>query len=176
MIKTLQNLKISNRDIYLYDTFEGFANPSKYDSRNTGSIPLTWNEKDKKKYATIAPIEEVKKAVYDTNYPKSKLHFIKGEVEKTLPNNEIDKIALIRLNTDWYKSTKCELEHLFPKLVTGGVLYVDSYSHWAGARKALNDYIKQNNIHIFLNRLYPVGGVIGIKQPTNTFHSKGVSS
>ena len=112
----------------------------------------------------ILKLKNVKKNVNKTGYDKSKLKFIVGDVMETIQNNIPDKIALLRLDTDFYDSTKCELEYLFPKLSEGGILIVDDYGRWQGSRKATDEYIKNNNIKIFLNQIYPSGSVIGIKQ------------
>ncbi len=89
----------------------------------------------------------------NTGYNSEKLHFIKGKVENTLHEHIPKQIAILRLDTDWYESTKHELIHLFPKLVSGGVLILDDYGHWAGAKKAIDEYISQNKIQILLNRI-----------------------
>jgi predicted kinase len=66
------------------------------------------------------------------------------------------------LDTDWYESTYHELVHLFPKLVKGGVIIIDDYGHWKGAREALDQYFKEQNVQILLNRI-DYTGRIGIK-------------
>jgi hypothetical protein len=71
-------------------------------------------------------------------------------VEDTLPKNEHDKISLLRLDTDWYSSTKIELKLLFPKLLKGGYLIIDDYGHWSGAKKAVDEYITNNKLMITL--------------------------
>jgi O-methyltransferase len=90
--------------------------------------------------------------------------YIKGMVEDTLRDNIPEKIALLRLDTDFYESTKAELEVLLDKLVTGGILIVDDYGSWAGSRKAVNDYFSTNGIKgyaIFVNHFY--GALLCIK-------------
>jgi hypothetical protein len=59
----------------------------------------------------------------------------------------------LRLDTDWYESTRHELLHLYPRLVRGGVLVIDDYGHWAGARKAVDDYIAEHKLCLLLNRV-----------------------
>jgi O-methyltransferase len=104
-------------------------------------------------------VEVVKKALETTGYQMEKIHFVKGMVEQTIPNSAPDKIALLRLDTDWYESTKHEMEHLFPRLSRGGVLIIDDYGHWQGARKAVDEYIKKNEIRILLNRIDYTGRI-----------------
>ena len=74
-------------------------------------------------------LADVKQALMQTRYPWEKMLFIQGQVETTIPKHMPDTIALLRLDTDWYDSTYHELEHLYPRLVEGGVLIVDDYGH-----------------------------------------------
>jgi hypothetical protein len=101
-----------------------------------------------------SPLEEVERNLASTGYPRDKLHFIKGKVEETLPSQmPRGPIAILRLDTDWYESTRHELLHLYPRLVRGGVLVIDDYGHWAGARKAVDDYIAEHKLCLLLNRV-----------------------
>ena len=92
----------------------------------------------------------------------SHVRLVKGKVEDTVPKNAPEKIALLRLDTDWYESTRHELVYLFPRLVPGGVLIIDDYGHWQGARKAVDEYIAGNQVKILLNRV-DYTGRIGVK-------------
>ena len=107
-------------------------------------------------------MDEVKEAVFSTGYNKNKIHFIIGKVEETLPDHAPDTISILRLDTDWYESTKHELIHLFPLLSKGGVLVIDDYGHHLGQKKAVDEYLDQNQIPILLNRA-DYNGRIGIK-------------
>jgi hypothetical protein len=104
-------------------------------------------------------LDIVKKTMSNCLYPQEKIHYVKGKVEETIPSTLPDNIALLRLDTDWYESTKHELIHLFPKLVRGGVLVIDDYGFWKGARKAVDEYFAENNISILLNRLDDTGRI-----------------
>jgi len=86
-------------------------------------------------------------------YPAEKIHFIKGKVEDTLPEPSVGKIALLRLDTDWYESTRHELEHLYDLLVPGGILIIDDYGHWSGCKKAVDEFMAARGINIFLSRI-----------------------
>jgi O-methyltransferase len=79
---------------------------------------------------------------------KDSVKLIKGRVEETLliSNNIPNKISILRLDTDWYESTKIELEVLFPRLVISGVLFIDDYGHFKGAKQAVDEYFKNQNI------------------------------
>ena len=161
MVKTLQELGLTDRDFYLFDTFEGMSKPTKHDISVTKEIALsTYNHLYDD---IIVPLYQVKKVVFATGYDKSRFHFIKGKVEDTLPKNCPDKISLLRLDTDWYESTKQELECLFPLLSSGGLLIIDDYGVWRGAKKATDEYFEKNKVQILLNRIHPIGAIIGVK-------------
>src|SRR3712207_2435922 len=83
----------------------------------------------------MAPLDEVRANVARIGYPDDRIRFVQGKVEDTIPHEMPQRIAILRLDTDWYESTKHELEHLFPRLVHGGVLMIDDYGSWLGARK-----------------------------------------
>jgi O-methyltransferase len=84
-------------------------------------------------------------------------------VERTLPDRAPAEIALLRLDTDWYESTRHELVHLYPRLSAGGVLIVDDYGHWAGAKRAVDEYLGEQAEPLLLHRI-DYTGRIAIKQ------------
>ena len=98
-----------------------------------------------------------------SGYPSEKLHFVRGPVEETIPDCVPEQIALLRLDTDWYESTKHELLHLFPRLQPGGVLIVDDYGHWQGAQRAVDEYFGTEHPPLFLSRI-DYAARIAIKQ------------
>jgi len=126
-----------DRVCWLFDTFEGMANRSEWDvSRSGVKVGLG---------KSAVSIEEVTDNLRVTGtFDARKVRFVKGLVEETLldESNLPERIALLRLDTDWYQSTKIELEVLWPRVVPGGVLIVDDYGHWLGARKAVDEYFK----------------------------------
>jgi len=98
-------------------------------------------------------LDEVKTNLAGSGYPVGKISFIKGKVEDTLPEPAIGSIALLRLDTDWYESTRHELETLYDNLVPGGILIIDDYGHWSGSRKAVDEFIAQRKLNLFLHRI-----------------------
>jgi hypothetical protein len=150
MILTLQDLGVSDRDIYLFDTFEGMTAPTEHDSsRYNPSAPelLQRVEQGDPSWAWLfhlemPPFEVVRSTVLSTGYPADRVHFVKGPVEETLPAQAPDRLALLRLDTDWYESTRHELVHLYPRLSPRGVLIVDDYGHWEGCRRAVDEYFE----------------------------------
>jgi len=164
-ILALQNKNKTDVKIWLYDTFEGMSEPTKEDvdylERDGNKLLKEHNEsKESSSVWAIAFLEEVKSNISSLGYDIDKVSFIKGKVEETIPNNLPEKISLLRLDTDWYESTKHELEHLFPKLSRGGVLIIDDYGHWKGSRKACDEYFTENNLKPFLHRIDQTGIVM----------------
>ena len=99
-----------------------------------------------------AEIDAVKQSVLSTGYAVDKIHFVKGKVEDTIPQTLPAAISVLRLDTDWYESTMHEMQHLYPNLVAGGVMMIDDYGHWLGARKAVDEYLVNNKIRMLLHR------------------------
>jgi O-methyltransferase len=150
------------RRLYLFDTFEGMPPPTEVD-RAAGSgksAALLLKEADEASLIWAhAPLDEVRANLASTNYPADRIRFVKGRVEDTIPREAPEKIAILRLDTDWYASTRHELIHLYPKLSVGGVLVIDDYGHWEGARKAVDEYINDNHLPILLQRIDYTGRI-----------------
>lgn len=162
-IATLKYKKDFSREVYLYDTYEGMSVPTEEDKVFTGTsaneMLQSSDINDASSVWCYSSIEEVRTNVSTLNYPKDKIHYIKGKVEDTIPQYMPEKIAVLRLDTDWYQSTKHELEHLYPLLVKGGVLIIDDYGHWEGARKAVDEYMEHQKLAILLNRIDYTGRI-----------------
>lgn len=149
MMETVLSLGPERRDFFLFDTFEGMTDASEFDIDPSGTAARYLLRRARKTEGNniwcIADFEDVKSNVGKTGYPTEVIHLIQGDVTKTLEiaSNLPEKIALLRLDTDWYESTKKELKVLFPRLVKGGICIVDDYGHWSGARKAVDDYLQE---------------------------------
>lgn len=157
MAMALQECGEKTREIYLYDTYSGMTAPSAldvfYNGRNATEMFSESKTSDDTSNWCFSPLEEVQRNVRSTGYPEEKLHFIEGKVEETIPRTMPKKIALLRLDTDWYASTKHEMVHLFPLLAKNGILIIDDYACWEGAKKAVDEYISENSLEIFLVRI-----------------------
>jgi O-methyltransferase len=162
MILTLQELDRDDVDIHLFDTFEGMTAPSEHDtSRHDPPALEVWDEatrRDIRPWSELFDPESfsedaVRETLLSTGYPAERLHFVPGPVEETLPDHAPRSLALLRLDTDWYESTRHELEHLYPTLAGGGVLIVDDYGHWEGARRAVDEYFDRRGERLLLNRI-----------------------
>ena len=157
---TLQRLGVKDRDLYLLDTFSGMTRPTEQDVDWTGVAYLDHWPFPADGFDSV-PLAEVEAALASTGYDPEHLHFIPGSVEETLPDHAPAQIALLRLDTDWYESTRHELVHLYPRLALGGVLIIDDYGHLEGARKATDEYFAGKRI--LLDRI-DYSARIGVKQ------------
>jgi hypothetical protein len=111
----------------------------------------------------LADITDVTNNMKLTGFSSGNIVFVKGKVEDTIPlTMPDDNIALLRLDTDWYESTKHELIHLYPKLIKNGILIIDDYGHWEGCKKAVDEYFTEMGIGILLDRVDYTGRV-GVK-------------
>lgn len=165
MILTLRELGAAPRDIHLYDTFEGMTEPTAADTSDLHPPALeTWAQARGRPYGDLfAPEvfdeESVRAMLTATGYPSERLQFVRGPVERTLPDAAPPALALLRLDTDWYESTRHELIHLYPRLCDGGVLIVDDYGHWKGARRAVDEYFETSAPPLLLGRIDYTGRI-----------------
>lgn len=131
-----------NKKFWLYDTFSGMTESSECDIDLNGISGIAWEGK------CNSSLEEVKEIIQSTKYPNENIRYVIGDICKTLDtiNNIPINISILRLDTDWYLSTKKELEILYPKLINKGILIIDDYGHWKGAKKAVDEYFGNNTI------------------------------
>jgi O-methyltransferase len=148
------------RDLYLYDTYTGMVKPTERDvSASNVPAQARWEaqQADTHNEWCYAARADVEHNVRATGYPGDKLHFVEGKVEETIPAVAPERIALLRLDTDWYESTRHELRELYPRLVPGGILIIDDYGAWKGAREATDEYFAENDQKVFLSRIDMTG-------------------
>lgn len=134
-----------DRQIWAYDTFAGMTAPSAADFKPGQDLDVEekfskLNRDDHNEWCHASESDVLRN--FEERVGNRDLRTIKGPVEETLakPENLPERIAILRLDTDFYDSTKAELEVLYPRLSKGGVLIVDDYGEWAGARKAVDEY------------------------------------
>jgi hypothetical protein len=150
-----------DRDLYLFDTFTGMSAPTDKDIRieqgksaselmsATGPGPLAWNRPGR----WVATLEDVKEGFAEIDYPEERVHFVVGQVEETVPEQAPATIAVLRLDTDWYESTKHELDHLYERLSPGGVLIIDDYGTWQGSKEATDEFLEETGEPLLLTRV-----------------------
>jgi O-methyltransferase len=165
MLAALSLLALTERrPLWLYDTFEGMPEPGALDKKWSGEpaadlLALHPREAGAANTWAYATLDDVRRNMAMTGYPIDELHYVQGKVEDTIPASAPDRVALLRLDTDWYESTRHELEHLWPRLSTGGVLIVDDYGHWQGARQATDEFFHLQGAHILWHRVDYTGRV-----------------
>jgi O-methyltransferase len=154
MAMALVKLEDSKRDLFLYDTYQGMTAPTAIDIRFDGLTAnyLLEEENESKSFEyskgvqAFASITDVEAGMESTNYPTSAIHYKVGDVLQTLNLNSHESVSLVRLDTDWYESTRHELEILWPKIVVGGILIIDDYDHWNGARQAADEFFRSLSV------------------------------
>ena len=145
----LSQQKGENRDVCLFDTFEGMTAPSEIDSKEAHEgYKKTLLINGTSSWCAVNLLE-VKSNLVSAGIALDRFSFIVGDVSTTLleASNIPSKIALLRLDTDWYQSTYDELTHLYPRLVKGGVIIIDDFGAWEGARSAVTKYFEENKIY-----------------------------
>jgi O-methyltransferase len=162
---TLLELGDTSREIYLFDTFQGMSEPTERDKSFKGELAADIlsrlpRSEDKGNSWCVAGLEMVRRNVLSIGYPEEKIHFVEGKVEDTIPGRAPEQIALLRLDTDWYESTRHELLHLYPRLAQNGVLIVDDYGSWHGAREAVDEYFAARPIRPLFSRMDDTGRLV----------------
>ena len=167
---TLLYLNAAHRRIVMLDTFEGMTEPGKRDVDFTGADARGLLDVQKGQADGVlcyASLEEVQRNVESVGYPTDLIHYIVGDIRRTaLKLSDRRDIALLRLDTDFYDGTKVELETFYPRLRDNGVLIVDDYGHWQGAREAVDQYfdtLRQNGVHAPMLTVIDYTGRLAVK-------------
>nr|WP_033321807.1 TylF/MycF/NovP-related O-methyltransferase [Streptomyces yerevanensis] len=153
--RTLLSLHDTGRHLYLFDTFEGMPAPTDKDLRRDGEFAgdlLARQDRSRPIWA-VATLEDVKEGFERIPYPADRVHFVQGLVEDTIPAAAPGRISILRLDTDWYASTRHELEYLYPRLVSGGVLLIDDYGWWQGSKCAVDEFMEKTGARLLLLRM-----------------------
>lgn len=158
MAIALMQQRSTIRRIWMFDTFEGHPRPDETrDVDIWGNRAIDeWQRRQAEGTGGdwgVALLDEVRANLASTGYPNNRLYFVKGMVESTVPDNIPEALALLRLDTDWYDSTRIALRHLYPRLVPGGVLIIDDYGHYRGQRQAVDEYFRDLGQRPLLHRI-----------------------
>jgi len=151
--ETVRHFGDDRRQVYLYDTFAGMTEPGPRDLSTSRSAFRRYQKSRRDTYTDwcYSPLEEVQRNLRQSGYPFERFVLVQGKVEDTIPGTIPERIALLRLDTDFYESTRHELVHLYPRLSPGGVLLIDDYGTWEGARQAVEEYFAERGEHVLLN-------------------------
>jgi hypothetical protein len=150
--RTLLERGESDRALHLFDTFEGMPPPTVEDRRIGGppASELLAGRAHTENIWAIADLDDVRAGMARTGYPPARIHYHRGLVQETIPAQAPERIALLRLDTDWYASTRHELDHLYDRLVPGGVLIIDDYDYWEGSRQATDEFLATTGHRLLL--------------------------
>lgn len=155
----LQRFGDTGRTIWLYDTFAGMTSPGARDVQTmsglrAADILADSPQTEEDPFWGIAPRASVEANLERTGYAMGNFRLIEGDVHQTLADHAPPRVALLRLDTDWYASTRHELETLYPRLARQGVLIVDDYGYWSGAKEAVDEYFSKADVaRPFLHRI-----------------------
>lgn len=145
MIGGIATLIGGDRTYFLFDSFEGLPEAQEID----GEGAKAWqSNKTSSNYfdnckAEMGFAEEAMKIAGAKN-----VNIVKGWFNETLPLfNKENKIAILRLDGDWYESTMTCLENLYESVVEGGLIILDDYYTWTGCTKAVHDFLSKNSLN-----------------------------
>jgi hypothetical protein len=167
-LRTLLAEGDTSRTCWCYDTFTRMPPPGERDYDIWGAHASSYFEGPVDPHDTdgyrYLPLDEVRRVLEGSGYPPDRLRFVAGMVEDTIPAEGPDRIALLRLDTDWYESTRHELRHLLPRVVDGGVLIIDDYGQFTGARDAVDEALAELPDTPFLHRIDWTGRLAVIRK------------
>jgi len=143
---------VTDRELHLFDTFEGMPPPIERDRRHDGrpAAELLASQDRNAKVWAVATLDDVRAGMLELGYPAERIHFHCGLVQDTVPAEAPERIAILRLDTDWYESTRHELENLYDRVSPGGVLILDDYGHWDGSRQAVDEFLERTGEPLLL--------------------------
>ena len=163
--RTLVDLGATDRELYLFDTFTEMPPPDDIDGDILGrsgadllAVTSTLSEFD------IWPAARVVDVVAGSGYPLERIHPVQGMVEDTIPREAPEQIAVLRLDTDWYASTKHELEHLLPRVTPGGICIIDDYGEFVGAKQAVDEHLAALGVPVLLHRIDTTGRLLVVTE------------
>jgi len=155
--RTLRERDDTTRTLHLFDTFTGMTTPGPHDRRYDGTAAGSLLERDRDRaphgYWCVANERDVRQNLARCGYPMDRIRLIAGDVAETIPAEAPSAIALLRLDTDWYESTRHELAHLYHRVSPGGVVIIDDYGHWQGSRRAVDEFLATLDDVPLLSRL-----------------------
>lgn len=134
----------ADRPLWVFDTFEGIPPPTAADPDE--AIARLYTGQFRGELAEVGALFERLGIL-----PRARL--VKGLFQETVPTAAVDPIAVLHLDGDWYDSVKVCLDHLYDRVSPGGVIQIDDYGHWEGARKAVDEFLDARSLRVRLRVL-----------------------
>jgi hypothetical protein len=155
----------TDRPLYLFDTFTSMPPAGDRDVDIWGRSGRLWEEtaNSHPDWSYLTP-SEVEDLIVGAGYRRELVHVVPGLVEDTIPAEAPEEIALLRLDTDWYQSTAHEMEHLFPRVADGGVVIIDDYGYFLGAKEAVDEYFEARGMSVLLHRIDDTGRALVVRR------------
>jgi len=136
--------------VWLFDSFEGLPNPTR-DDFVEGHGETGRHVRPLSRGSCLGTYEEVGELLFRRlRLDRKRVRLVKGWFQETLPatRENIGPIALLRVDGDWYESTRCCLENLYDQMVVGGYIIVDDYGACYGAKKAIDEFVSRRGIKV----------------------------
>ena len=147
----------SNRKIWLFDSFKGLPEPTAKDGKIARDYAQNRAEgKLETINKCVGPLDDVKKIFFNIlKINPDNVVIKKGWFQDVLPEarSEIGPISILRLDGDWYESTKCCLVNLYDNVIRGGYIVIDDYGHWSGCKKSVDDFLAERKIKTSLIKI-----------------------
>ena len=126
------------RQLWLFDSFRGLPPPSNKDGKQAKAAYFSgWCQGEP---------EKVKQIFRRFRLSLQHVNMIAGWFDETLETADLQTIALLHIDADWYASVKIVLETFYDKVVEGGFVVLDDYWRWPGCREAVTDYLREHQI------------------------------
>jgi len=135
----------SDKDLWLYDSFEGLPKPDVSDGQVAQHYVGAYS----------GSLEQVRGTLRALDVADSRTHLVKGWFEDTLPGAEVQRIALLHVDGDFYRSVRTCLETLYDRVTPGGYVVLDDYGYWPGCRLATDEFLAARGLRIKLHRVDP---------------------
>ncbi len=145
------------RKLWLFDSFRGLPPPGNKDGKQARETYFQgWCHGETEKVEQIFQRFQLSLQYVNT---------VAGWFDETLQTADLQTIALLHIDADWYASVKIVLETLYDKVVEGGFVVLDDYWRWPGCREAVTDYLKEHQIQGVVLKQADLHGVYFQKPP-----------
>jgi len=143
----------NSRKLWLFDSYEGLPETSEKDFSSENKKSAGKFIRPLSQGSCLGTYEQVENLLFSKlNMKRKNIKMVKGWFKNTLPEykNKIDKISVLRIDADWYESTKCCLENLYDNVVKNGFIIIDDYGTCFGAKKAVDEFLEKKKILVEL--------------------------